>query len=163
MAVLLYSEQQAIKAISENNEYLFEQLEKDVVEMYLSKMLGVQLSQDVQDNPENYTDLLDGCTFEYCGKIVKHKGIKFCLAYYIFAEYIQVSDVQDTFSGMVQFNRGETTHISQGKINNIRANNISIAEQNWQLTKYYLDTVKPIGWCGQISKPYTSRIYEIKK
>ena len=67
MALLTYNQQQAIKPISANNERRYLQLQKDVEDVELPRLLGFKLAQLVQDNPLNHVDLLDGSAFDYCG------------------------------------------------------------------------------------------------
>ena len=139
MALLTYSQQTAIKPISKNNERFYPQLIADVEAMYLSRILGPVFAQKVQETPEDYEDLLNGSTFDYCGEQVKHKGLRYVLAYYAYSEYVKNSDVSDTFTGMVQQNRVETTHLSTGRINALRDSALQIADQALELVKAFLN------------------------
>ena len=113
MALLTYSQQTAIKPISKNNERFYPQLIADTEAMYLSRILGAIFAQKVQETPEDYEDLLNGSTFDYCGETIKHKGLRYVLAYYAYSEYVKNSDVADTFTGMVQQNKRETSTIGK--------------------------------------------------
>ena len=142
MATLLtYSQQQAIKPISENKEHVFNQLMSDVEALYLPKLLGFELSQKVQADPDSYGDLLDGSSFDFCGYQITHPGIRRVLAYYFYSEYVKISDFEDTFTGFVRQNRGETEHLSMGRIDKIVNFNVQLAEQAFELVKKYLQTV----------------------
>ena len=158
MPILTYAQQQAIKPISPNKERGFLQLEKDVEELYLPRLFGAELAQEIQAksgwdgvapdpwlNGSELTgtmlfgDLLNGSSFEYCGKNLSHRGLRFVLAYYLYAEYVQVSDFEDTFTGLVRQNRGETEHLSSGRIEKVRQFNISIAQTAFELVQKYVD------------------------
>jgi len=165
MAILTYSQQQAIKPISANNERRYLQIEKDTEELYLTQLLGTAFAQDVQAHPTNYVALLDGVSFDYCGQTIKQVGLRTILAYFVYAQYIGVSDIEDTFTGVVMQNRAETTHVSAGRIANLQNDNRQIAQQYWEVTKKYLNSntaTYPL-WCGQVSKPYSPKITTIRK
>lgn len=157
MAILTYTQQQAIKPISTNKERVFLQLEKDVEDLYLPRLFSTELAQEIQKQsgwdgvaPDPwlggseltgtmlYGDLLNGSTFDYCGKTLTHKGLRYVLAYYLYAEYVQVSDFEDTFTGLVRQNRGETEHLSSGRIEKVRQFNISIAQTAFETMQKYI-------------------------
>jgi len=133
MALLTYSQQQAIKPISQNNERRYLQLQKDVEEIQLPRLLGYKLAQLVQDAPNSYADLLNGSTFDYCGDTLKHKGLRYCLAYFTYAQYVLESGFEDTFTGMVRQNRTETEHATGGQLKQIAQVSIEGAETAWSL------------------------------
>lgn len=161
MATLLtYQQQQAIKPISANKQHVFEQLMADVESLYLPKLLGFELAQKVQASPDDYADLLDGSAFDFCGYQITHPGIRRVLAYYFYSEYVKISDFEDTFTGFVRQNRGETEHLSTGRIDKIVNFNVQLAEQAFELVKKYLQSV---GLCTskvgvRVTKP---RFYNI--
>lgn len=138
MALLTYQQQQAIKPISGNREKFFAQQMSEVESIYLPRLLGEYLAQQVIATPLDYVDLLDGSTFVYCGNNYTHKGLRYCLAYYFYAEYIKQSDVADTFTGLVSQNRGETTHLSNGRIKQLEDYFIKIADSAFELVKKYI-------------------------
>ena len=134
-------------------------------------MTGVQtcalpiFAQKVQETPEDYDDLLDGSEFDYCGELVKHKGLRYVLAYYTYSEYVKNSDVADTFTGMVQQNRVESTHLSVGRINALRDSALQIADQALELVKAYLNansTQYPLWSCAKTSKAHPYKLKEIR-
>ena len=165
MGLLSLAQQQAIKPIAKNNQQIFDQLETDVENLYLSKILGIIFAQKVQETPTSYVDLLDGCSFEYIGQTISHKGIRFVLAHYVFAEYVKNSDVSDTYTGLVQQNRQETTHLSSGRINAIRDSSLSIADQGFELVKLYLNQnyqLYPFWNVYLTEKPHSAKLIEIR-
>lgn len=139
--LLTLEQQQAIKPISENKAHVFNQLINDVQLLYLPKLLGDTLFQQVTTTPDDYTDLLGGSDFEYCGSTIHHMGVRAVLAYYFYAEYVKSSDFEDTFTGFVRQNRGETEHLSTKKIDKIVNFNVQIAEQMFQNVRKYITTV----------------------
>lgn len=165
MALLTYSQQTAIKPISKNNERFYPQLIADTEAMYLSRILGAVFAQKVQETPEDYKNLLNGSTFNYCGEKVKHKGLRYVLAYYAYSEYVKNSDVADTFTGMVQQNRVETTHLSTGRINALRDSALQIADQALELVKAYLNENSadyPFWNCAKTTKAHPYKLKEIR-
>lgn len=165
MALLTYQQQQAIKPIAKNNQAFYSQIQLDTERLYLQKILGVAFAQAVQAAPEDYVDLLDGCEFNYCGYTIKHEGLRFILAYYTHAEYVKNSDLQDTFTGMVQQNRAETTHASSGRINAIRDTSLQIADEALTVTKQYLNqnsSLYPLWDCLVSRKAHAPKIIEIR-
>ena len=141
MALLTYNQQQAIKPISANNERRYLQLQKDVEDVELPRLLGFKLAQLVQDNPLNHVDLLDGSAFDYCGYQLKHKGLRYCLAYFTYAEYVIQSQFEDTFTGMVSQNRTESEHATGGQLKQIQQISIKAAETAFELVKKYIETM----------------------
>lgn len=142
MALLTFSQQQAIKAISANNEVKYAQLEKEVEDSDLRDLLGVALLQDLQDNPtdENNVKLLDEYSFEDCnGNTVKHKGLRYVLAYLIYARYIGSSFVNDTFTGFMVKTRTDSELINEGTIKRLQNENRKLALTEWDLIKEYLN------------------------
>lgn len=165
MALLTYSQQVAIKPISKNNERFYPQLINDVEAMYLARILGALFAQKVQAAPLDYTDLLNGSEFTYCGETITHKGLRYVLAYYAYAEYVKNSDVADTFTGMVQQNRIETTHLSTGRINALRDSALQIADQALELVKAYLtvnSALYPLWNCANTTKAHAPKLKEIR-
>jgi len=171
MALLLsYSQQQAIKPISANNEGKYAQLAAEVEEKELRSLLGVALLQDIQSNPTSTNNvlLLDGDEFEDCyGNTITHKGIRYLLAYLNYSRYIWESDISDTFTGFVVKNRQESEMLTDGRRKSLQLTMREIAMQEWILIKDYLDekyanfTLWNYG--NETKKPYTPRIYGVRK
>lgn len=161
MALLTYSQQQAIKPISPNNERRYAQLEKDVEDIQLPRLLGFKLAQMVQDDPDGYADLLNGSTFDYCGYTIKHKGLRYCLAYFIYAEYVNQSGFEDTFTGMVRQNRTETDHATGGQLKQIAQTSLNAAETAFLLVKKYIEFAELNEYDRPTHKPKTSHFYNI--
>lgn len=161
MALLTYSEQQAIKPISPNNQSKYAQLQKDVEDVQLPRLLGHKLAQLVQDTPESYVDLLDGSTFDYCGYPLNHKGLKYCLAYFIYSEYVKQSMFEDTFTGFQHQNRAETTRATGGELKQIAQISINAAETAFELVRKYIETTGLNQYDRPTHKPKSANFHNI--
>jgi hypothetical protein len=166
MAILSYSQQQAIKPISANNQSKYAQIEKEVEENELRRLLGVAFLQAVQTTPGDYTDLLDGDDFEnYDGDEISHKGLRYVISYMVFSRYLGESNVVDTFSGFVSKNRTDAETISDGSIRRLQEENRQLAMVEWELIREYLDINSanyPL-WKSTYKKVYRPRIYGVRK
>lgn len=177
MALLLsLSQQQAIKKISPNwaaatkstgGVTNYEQLAQEVQDFYLGDFLGNGFAYDVILTPANYVALLDGVTFEdYLGNTVNHLGLRYCIAYWNYANYVQDSMFEDTFTGMVQKNRQETESLSSGNITRLQTNARNIAEKAFNNIKMYLDINSvdyPLWVCAKSRKPYQPNMINVRK
>lgn len=169
MSLLTFSQQQAIKAISANNEQKYNQLANEVEAVELQKLLGIALLQDVQDNPltaENIL-LLDGSTFTDCkGNTIRQKGLRYILAYLNYSEYLGTSYVADTFTGFVKKKREEADTLSEGEIRRLQERVRNIALTEWENAKKFLDenySNYPL-WCkADEQKLYTPKIATVRK
>ena len=143
MATLLsLVQQQTIKKISANNEAKYTQLATEVEDVELRDLLGTALLQDLQANPtsEANVKLLDEYEFEDCnGNTVKHKGLRYVLAYFNYAKYVGSSFIVDTFSGFKQQNTPNSDPVSEGTMKRLQTENNKIAMRSWELIKEYLD------------------------
>lgn len=165
MALLTFSNQQAIKPISDNNQRKYTQIQLDTERLYLPKLLGDAFAYELTTNPESYEDLLNGSEFTYCGYTIKHKGLLYVLAYYTYSEYVLQSNIEDSFTGMVQLNRNETSYISKGQLEQAKANAISIAQHEFELIKDYLNqnaNIYPL-WQGIKQQPFLQRSKTLRK
>ena len=178
MGLLTLIQQQAIKPISPNWAVQskatggvdnFTQLEIEVEQNEMSKLLGPALLLDIQATPtdDKYVDLLDGKTFQNClDQTVQFHGIRYQIAYMNYSEYIPTSQIADTFSGMVQKNRQETQPISQGTIKQQQARVREIALTDFEVMKVFLNensTTYPLWNCGKTKKIYKPKFTPIKK
>lgn len=150
MALLTISEQNTIKAISQNwaNKVKvgsgvknFEQLENEIENVKYKKMIGAALLYDIQQNPTapEYLNLLNGSTFLNChNNPVEFKGIKYQLAYMLYAKYVGVSDQEDTFTGMIRQNRTESTPLSEGAIKREQRDAEEAAQTDFELMQEFI-------------------------
>lgn len=167
MAILTFEQQQAIKPISVNNEDDYTQLEKEVEDYELSKLLGYAFFQDVSENPTNYVDLLDGCSFEDIrGITVNHVGLRKVLAYLVYSKYVGSSFVKDTFTGFVQKTRQDSETIGEGTRKRLMQESYEIAMNYFELIKMYIELnndTYPLWSCvGSGRKVFVHKFYGLK-
>jgi hypothetical protein len=179
--LLTLAQQQAIKPISPNwcntskfqsGVTNFEQLNTEVEELELKKLLGAAFLQAIQaaptqTTPVNYNLLLVGGSYvNSYDETVIFKGLRYILAYMNFSKYIGESFIADTFTGLVRKKREETENLSIGEIKMLQADAREIAMQEWELIKDYLtlnDTLYPLWHCARTSKVYRPKFSGIKK
>jgi hypothetical protein len=165
--IVTYDIMQTIKPISANNRNVFGQYSQETEDYYLPKYLGRAFAYDVQENPANYTDLLDGVEFTDCdGNTIKFKGLKYVLAYLIYPEYLEKTKYRDTYTGMVTKVREEASTISQGQEEKLKNRYRRQAEDQVQVMNMYLNenTDTYTLWdCGVKSKAYTPIFTNVKK
>lgn len=165
--LLTYSQQQQIKPISKNNVDKYNKIAEEIESFELKKLLGIKFLQAIQENPTNYTNLLDEYTFEDAdGNNIIHKGLKYVIAYLNFAKYVGESDIEDTFSGFVTKNRNESESLSEGRIKRLQEQNRQIALTEWDTIKYYLDLNYenyPLWNSSYTKKVFRPKIYGLKK
>jgi len=169
MTLLTYSQQQAIKKISVNNEIKYNQIATEVEETELRDLCGIALLQDLQTNPSstNNTKLLNGSEFEDCdGNTIKFKGIRFVLAYMNYSRYITTSYINDTFTGLVQKNRDEASRIDEGTVRRIQTENRKLALAEWSLVERYLNEncdIYTLWKSTESKKPYAPKFTFLRK
>lgn len=179
--LLTLAQQQAIKPISPNWAAItkfqggvtnFEQLQGEVEELELKKLLGPAFLQAIQTAPTqtapvNYVILLTGGSYENSyDETVAFKGIRYILAYMNFSKYIAESYVSDTATGMVRKRRDESEGLSVGEVKMLQADTREIAMQEWELLKGYLDKNSndyPLWHCARTSKVYRPKFTGVKK
>lgn len=167
--LLSFAQQQATKKISANNSSKYDQLALEVENKELSDLLGVALLQDLQTNPTLARNLLllNGDTFTDCnGNSIRHRGIRFVLAYINYSRYIGESFINDTFTGFVTKTRPDSELLSEGNIKRLQLENRSIALKEWEIIKEYLDLktdVYTLWMCTSKRKPFTPRIIGVRK
>lgn len=165
-ALLSWAQQLTFKPISSNNQTKFEQIEKEVENKELRRLLGVAFLQAIQTTPDDYTDLLDEFEFEDAnGDTIKHKGLRYVIAYMVFSRYLGESFIVDSFTGFVQKTRQDSEQLSEGSIRRIQEENRTLALSEWQIIKEYLDLNSDEYdlWKGTYRKTYRPRIYGIRK
>jgi len=178
MALLTLAQQNLIKPISQNwalstkeisGTTNFTQIESEVENLELRKLLGNALLYDLQTNPLTALNvlLLDGTIFENCNNdTVEFQGIRFQLANMVYAEYMLESKIQDSYTGMVKKSRPESVELSQGELNNYKKRYQEIALSDFQIMKEYLnenDTLYPLWECSRTKRPYTPRLITVRK
>ncbi len=136
-----YTEQQTIKPIAKNfNQTQFVQLQKEVQVEDLQKLLGFQFYQDLIQNPATTANaaLLDGGTYEIDDVIYSYVGLKFTLAYYLYARYVRVSFKKDTATGFVSKNREDSRQLNKGDEGNYHKDFRKIAGSYWEENEKFI-------------------------
>lgn len=140
--LLLYSKQQEIKPISNNNANRYDQLALEVENSELLDLISIEMYQDLLNNPTttDNANLLNGCSFTNGnGNTITHHGLRYVLAYLNYSRYIAESSIVDSYTGFVQQNRQESTHISDGLITRMQNANRKIALTAWETIREFLD------------------------
>jgi hypothetical protein len=178
MSLLTVQQQNNIKPLSPNwinnrkaagGKTNFEQLQEEVENKELRKLLGPALLYDIQQNPTDakYVLLLDGDTYEDCnGNTVSFEGIRFQLSYMNYSKYVGISNIADTFTGMVVQNRAETTAVSEGGIKREQLDAREIALQDFELMEGYLnenDDTYTLWNCTNTKRVYTPKLTTFRK
>ena len=138
MALLTFDQQQEIKPISANNAKRYTQIQAEAEEYYLNNLIGPVLLQKIQATPENYTDLLNGSEFDYCGDTVRHKGLLYVLAFFTYSKYVTEIGVTDTFTGFVSKERNEASSARDGELLRISDTAKKMAYQAWELVNAFI-------------------------
>lgn len=136
--ILSFAQQQQLKPWAKNSEPQFAQIRNEVVDYQLTELLGVAFAQAVISTPANFTSLLTGATFTYCDNVVKHKGLRYVLAYFVYAKYAAEGHLVPTFTGFVTKQRTEAESAKEGEIRRIERGAIQMANQAFTLVDAYL-------------------------
>ena len=135
MALLItYTDQQTIKPISPNfPEQRFKQMVYEVQVNDLQKLLGFDFYQDIIQNPATTWNaaLLNGGTYTYNSVTYIYSGLKYVLAYFLYAQYIKHSSTKDTFGGFVHKQFEDSREINKGEQSNIHNDFRKIAFKYW--------------------------------
>jgi hypothetical protein len=145
MALLTFSELQAIKPISANNAGKFDNLLKETLIKDIKPLLGYEFYQDLTQNESTTPNakLLSGDTYTYSGIDYTFEGLKTVIAYFLYANYVMTSWYSDTFTGFVGKNHDDAQPASSGDKKNLRDMNIEIARQHWEDCKYFITANSP--------------------
>lgn len=178
MALISLEQQQAIKPISDTwgrqakitgGVTNFQRIAEEVEELDLRKYLGDAFLNDLQENPDTDVNalLLNGGAYINCdGRTVKFKGVRTILAYLIFRSYLPSSKIADTFTGAVMQRRPETDFVPSGDIKREQRRVMDIAEQQWELTRNFLNVNTdsfPLWECTEKPTVRLPKIYGVRK
>lgn len=166
MTLITFSQQQAIKPISSNNEQRFSSIMQDTETNELQDLLGMQLYNDMILYPTKTTNkrLLDGLSWVYGDAQLQMNGLKYVLAWYFYANYIHESDLQDTFSGVVVHNFDESRAADKSRKDKYASRARETAGKYWAEVKLYLDNNSddyPLWLCDnkrKVFKPLIRRL-----
>lgn len=117
-------------------------------------LLGERLFNDVLSNTANYTDLLDGSTYDYNGITYTNYGLKSVIANYFYARYTMFGDVIDNPFGMTtKLNPNESKQIDYSTKKTFYQANRNTAYNYWlNVERFILRTKIPLyKGCEQIN------------
>jgi len=102
-------------------------------------LLGEDLFNDIINNSEDYTDLLEGGAYTYNGVTYQNYGLEAVIAYYWYARYTMFGNVTDTPFGLMQKISGEgTQEVSQKAKDALYQYNRNSAFTIWKSVENYL-------------------------
>ena len=137
-----WSEQQEIRPIDENNAHLFEQIQIEVQNHDLKKLIGFEFFNELFQNIDDYTLLLAGGEYTYNDSTYNFNGLKYVCAYLFYARYIRESRVNDTFTGFVTHTADGMQPLSSNEIMNLENRYKEIAATEWDACLHYLKSTE---------------------
>lgn len=137
-----WSEQQEIRPIDENNAHLFEQIQAEVQNHDLKKLIGFEFFNELFKNIADYNLLLSGCEYTYLDGTYNFNGLKYVCAYLFYARYIRESRVNDTFTGFVTHTADGMQPLSSNEIMNLENRYKEIATTEWEACLHYLKSTE---------------------
>ena len=137
-----WSEQQELRPIDENNAHLFEQIQTEVQNHDLQKLLGFEFYNELFQNIGDYTLLLSGVKYTYNEATYNFNGLKYVCAYLFYARYIRDSRVNDTFTGFVTHTADGMQPLSSNEIQQLENRYKEIAATEWEACKHYLTSTE---------------------
>ncbi len=104
----------------------------------MAPLLGEKLYNKIISAPEEYTELMDGGTYNYKGETYTNYGLKMMLSYFAYARHIMFSSVTDTpYSVVEKLNDSSRTADASAK-KAIYTLNRDNALKIWENVKNYL-------------------------
>ena len=137
-----WSEQQEIRPIDENNAHLFEQIQIEVQNHDLKKLIGFEFFNELFQNIDDYTLLLSGGEYSYNDSTYNFNGLKYVCAYLFYARYIRESRVNDTFTGFVTHTADGMQPLSSNEIMTLENRYKEIAATEWEACLHYLKSTE---------------------
>lgn len=109
--ILTYNQMQSIKPCSQNNQMLLVQLINEVESFKIQKLIGADAYKSILNEinsgvSDELQKILDG-------------GLYKCIAYFVYARYIQESMLVDTFTGVVTKQRTDSQTAPIGTLKNV--------------------------------------------
>lgn len=169
MSILTFQQQTAIKPISKNNANQFSQLYNEVMNIDLPNLMGAAFVTALKANStdERFTNILEPNVYENCyGNDVAFEGLRYVIAYLIYARYVRAVNSIDTFSGIVRQNRNDSEHVSDGTIRAMQQEAKDAAVSQLRLIEDYLtenSSEYPEWEKGLSKKGFRPRIINLRK
>ena len=168
-SILTLAQQQANKPISEKNAAKFNQLREETIRKDLTDLLGAALIDAIVKSPteSRFVNLLDAKEYEdSSGYTRRHLGLRFVLSYFLYARYIGMSDVADTYTGLVRKNRTESESLSDGRVKMLQNDARDIALTQFNSIKEYMTeniTEYPEWHCDTNRKTFKPQVTTLRK
>lgn len=137
-----YTDQQEIRPIDENNAHLFEQMQTEVQNHDLQKLIGFEFYNELLNNIGDYDLLLSGGTYTFENRTYTFKGLIYICAYLFYARYIRESRINDTFTGFVTHTADGMQPLSSNEIVNLENRYKEIAATEWEHCQHYLKSTE---------------------
>ena len=137
-----WSEQQEIRPIDENNAHMFEQIQTEVQNHDLKKLIGFEFFNELFQNLSEYELLLSGGEYNYNDSTYNFNGLKYVCAFLFYARYIRDSRVNDTFTGFVTHTADGMQPLSSNEIMNLENRYKEIAATEWEACLHYLKSTE---------------------
>jgi len=149
-----FADQQETKPIDENNEHLFDQFQDEVQNHDLKKLIGFEFFNELFQNIDDYTLLIDGGEYTVDDTTYSFRGLKYVCAYLFFARYVRESRIKDTFTGFVTHTADNMQALSSNEIVNLENRYKEIATTEWDACLHYLKSTEE----PQISETTNNKI-----
>ena len=105
----------------------------------IAPLLGERLFNDINNNIENYADLLNGGTYEHNNILYSNYGLKAVLSYYFYARYQMFGGIIDTPFSIVEKLEGADSRPTTDKTKlNLYQMNRDSAFNIWRSVENYL-------------------------
>ena len=162
--LLSRSQAQLYKQISNSiNEPKFNELVFQAQMVELIPLLGERLYYDIQQNINNYDDLLDGSTYEIGGITYTNVGLRAVLTHYWYAYHSFYGDQIDTAFGLREkMNNDVSSQVSTTmKKTTFEMNSRYAFTLFANVDKFLIRTSNPLYKCGTITPNRHFRINKI--
>ncbi len=132
----IYKHRQISKSVK---EIIINQFIDDAQISDLNPLLGNKFYYSILAEPEKYSELLNGCQYDYDGVTISMVGLKKVLSLFTYARYIMHGSQIDTPFGYVEKQTQDSTPVSRTNKKEIYTMSRQTAMQYWQQVKTYLN------------------------
>lgn len=168
MATILicnWTSQDAIRKLPLHFKQYFDNLSAEIQIVNLKKLLGIEFYNDLIENKGNYTELLEGCSFEISGYTYKQEGLIVFLAHLIAAEFQTRGKFHETATGVIIKTDQDYQQISAGSQKQLKNDLQEYAMTFWtEIERYLLNSTTQYPLFRINSRPnsvYSPEIFKI--
>lgn len=108
----------------------------------LQPLIGERLYNKIVLQPDNYSDLLDGCIYDHDGISYTNYGLTMVLTYFAYARYIMFSSAIDTPFSIVEKLNENSRPVEASAKKTMYSLNREAAQQVWDNVRNYLIRTK---------------------